>query len=284
MAELDSWFFCNSFARCITCGTPKVLWLLFVKACSLICTRCLLKENVTLADQYFQMFCRQFLDVNGPTACTPNMHLHLHLKECLFDYGPPYAFWCYAYERYNGMLGNFPNNQKNIEPQLMKKCLLLQELHSKSFPTEGKAFQNILLQNSHCLTGGMMMSMHQDALDAMRLSMPTLQKGSDFTLSANEKCLPPLKSLILTTEMVDSLKLTYKLLYPDFETTNLQRFAKKVSRVLCAGEILGSAAASRDNNTIICAYWPSSSLNLENHLGHNFPLSIGQIQFFLSTN
>lgn len=67
-------------------------WLLFVKACSLICTRCLLKENVTLADQYFQMFCRQFLDVNGPTACTPNMHLHLHLKECLFDYGPPYAF------------------------------------------------------------------------------------------------------------------------------------------------------------------------------------------------
>ena len=146
------------------------------------------------------------------------------------------------------MLGNFPNNQKNIEPQLMKKCLLLQELLSKSFPTEGEVFHYILLQNSHCLTGGLMMSMHQDALDAMRLSMPTLQEGSDFTLSANEKCLPPLKSFILTTEMVDSLKL---LLYPDFETTNLQRFAKKVSRILCAGEILGSAAASRDNNTII---------------------------------
>ena len=57
----------------------------------------------------------------------------------------------------NGVLGNFPNNQKNIEPQLMKKCLLLQELHSKSFPTEGEVFQNILLQNSHCLTGGLMM-------------------------------------------------------------------------------------------------------------------------------
>lgn len=31
-------------------------WLLFVKACSLLCTRCLLKENVNLADQYLHMF------------------------------------------------------------------------------------------------------------------------------------------------------------------------------------------------------------------------------------
>ena len=29
-----------------------------------------------------------FEELFGPGACTPNMHLHGHLKECYFDYGP----------------------------------------------------------------------------------------------------------------------------------------------------------------------------------------------------
>ena len=93
-------------------------WLLFVKACFFLCNRYLEKENVTLADHYLHLFCQKFEEVNGSNACTPNMHLHLHLKGCLIDYGPLYAFWCFAFERYNGMLGSFPTNQKNIEPQL----------------------------------------------------------------------------------------------------------------------------------------------------------------------
>ena len=87
-------------------------WLLFVKACSLLCNRYLEKENVTLADHYLRLFCQKFEEVNGSNACTPNMHLHLHLKKCLIDYGPLYAFWCFAFERYNGMLGSFATNQK----------------------------------------------------------------------------------------------------------------------------------------------------------------------------
>lgn len=88
------------------------------------------------------MFCTKFEQVNGGEACTPNMHMHLHLKECLLDYGPPYAFWCYAFERYNGMLGKFPTNHKHIEPQLMKKCLILQELYSQTFPVEDDVFSS----------------------------------------------------------------------------------------------------------------------------------------------
>lgn len=56
------------------------------------------------------MFCKKFSEVNGPEACIPNMHMHLHIKDCLCDYGPIYAFWCYAFECYNGMLGGFPTN------------------------------------------------------------------------------------------------------------------------------------------------------------------------------
>ena len=134
-------------------------WLLFVKACISFVYTYLVKEyNIELADQYLRLFCTKFQEVNGNKSCTPNMHLHLHLKDCLLDYGPPYAFWCYAFERYNGMLGSFPTNQKCIEPQLMKKCLLYQELYSQKFPIEDQYFKDILLQHSHSLCGGLRMT------------------------------------------------------------------------------------------------------------------------------
>ena len=51
------------------------------------------------------------------------MHMHCHLGDCLKDYGPLHAFWLFAFERYNGLLGNQPTNNRAIEPQLMKRFL-----------------------------------------------------------------------------------------------------------------------------------------------------------------
>ena len=127
-------------------------WLLFVKACTLLASRTLRKSDVELADQHLSMFCSCFEAVNGKKCCTPNMHLHLHLKDCI---GPLYAFWCYPFERHNGMLGGFPTNLRSIEPQLMKKCLLLQELHSQTIPKEGEVFKSLLEQHVCKPPGGM---------------------------------------------------------------------------------------------------------------------------------
>jgi len=33
---------------------------------------------------------------------TPNMHMHLHIKDYLLDYNPLYSFWCFSFERLNG--------------------------------------------------------------------------------------------------------------------------------------------------------------------------------------
>ena len=54
---------------------------------------------------------------------TPNMHMHLHLKDVIMDYGPVYAFWLFAYERYNGILEHQPNNNRSIEIQLMNRFI-----------------------------------------------------------------------------------------------------------------------------------------------------------------
>ena len=59
------------------------------------------------------------------------------------DYGPSHAFWCFSFERYNGLLGSFHTNQKAIEPQIMRKFINAQRLcgeismanlHLMSFP------------------------------------------------------------------------------------------------------------------------------------------------------
>ena len=54
-------------------------WQLFVRACSILCSKMIAKRDVDLADQYLVMFCRKFQALYGPECCTPNMHLHLHL-------------------------------------------------------------------------------------------------------------------------------------------------------------------------------------------------------------
>ena len=256
-------------------------WLLFVKACALFCIRSLHKENITTAHQYLVMFCKKYEEVNGSFACTPNMHLHLHLKDCLLDYGPPYAFWCFAFERYNGILGKFPTNMKNIEPQLMKKCLLLQELHSKSFPVEGNCFKDILSTHLPMLSGGVLISMSgDDVVEAMKLSAPYLNESLDFSVSGLEKCLPPIKLIVLDSSKVNYLECSYQLLYPGRVFTSFSRFAKQSSRVSFGSEVFGSKSTSRENNCIISAYWPTSKDKVDIQ-SRRFQLSIGQIQYFV---
>ena len=41
---------------------------------------------------------------HGRDKITPNLHLSLHLAECSFDYGLLYTFWCFSFERMNGVL------------------------------------------------------------------------------------------------------------------------------------------------------------------------------------
>ena len=76
-------------------------WLLYVRACSILCCKLIKKSDVYTADKYLLQFCRNFAALTslfGSEACTPNMHLHLHLKDSILDYGPVYAFWLFSFE------------------------------------------------------------------------------------------------------------------------------------------------------------------------------------------
>lgn len=255
-------------------------WLLFVKACTLLNSRMLKKSDIELAHKYLTMFCTQFEAVNGKQFCTPNMHLHLHLKDCLLDYGPLYAFWCYPFERYNGYLGRFPTNLKNIEPQLMKKCLSAQELYCQAFPDEGLIFRNLLNQHKSC--GGLSVSMSGDDVNRMlSLTSDAVKKNQSFEPTSNERCLPPIRLVTLNKDMAKMLHNVYHLLYepvPPFE--HMSWFVRQASRVVIGEDLYNSACTSRENSTVVSAYWPSSESEHQTS-AQSMPLSIGHIQHFI---
>ena len=95
--------------------------MLFVKACWLLCRRSITFSE--LNDGALLEFCKMFVQIYGPNYCTMNMHLHGHIKECIDDFGPVYSFWCFSFERLNGILGSYHTNNRNISVQITKRFL-----------------------------------------------------------------------------------------------------------------------------------------------------------------
>ena len=98
-------------------------WRSFVLASRILCSKVLTDTSIRLAHQLILKFCKEFEEIFGQEYVTPNMHLHGHLIECLFDYGPIYSFWLFSFERFNGLLGGLPTNKRLTEVQIFRRFL-----------------------------------------------------------------------------------------------------------------------------------------------------------------
>lgn len=112
------------------------LWVLFVQACSLLCSYAISNESLCLADRLIHQYCSSFEQEFGKENCYPNLHLHCHLKQCILDYGPSTSFWLFAFERMNGCLGSFHTNNQAVEVQLFRKFLSKQKICSTEWPSD----------------------------------------------------------------------------------------------------------------------------------------------------
>jgi hypothetical protein len=79
----------------------------FVRACSLLVCRIIDNDKLAEAHDRLLQVARLVEEHYGAEMITPNIHLSLHIAECCRDYGPLYSFWCYSFERMNGVLGEF---------------------------------------------------------------------------------------------------------------------------------------------------------------------------------
>ena len=99
------------------------MWQIFVRACTILLSTSIGKKEVENAHQLLVLFCKTFEQIIGPDYCTPNMHMHLHLKECITSFGPVYGFWAFSFERYNGILGSYHTNNRAVTITMMRKFI-----------------------------------------------------------------------------------------------------------------------------------------------------------------
>ena len=93
-------------------------------------------DDVRIADALLLQFCRKTERLFGNNVVTPNMHMSCHLVDCILDYGPIHNFWLFAFERFNGVIGQLPNNNQSIEVQMMKQFLCDSEVIRVVMPSE----------------------------------------------------------------------------------------------------------------------------------------------------
>ncbi|KAG0774467.1 hypothetical protein G6F62_012368 [Rhizopus arrhizus] len=93
-------------------------------ACHIVCRPCITQNEAMMAHKLLHEFVIGVVELYGPEMVTPNMHLHLHLKDSIQDFGPIYAFWLYGFERLNGDIKKMTVNYKTaFEVTYMKKFL-----------------------------------------------------------------------------------------------------------------------------------------------------------------
>ena len=79
--------------------------------------------------------------------------MHAHIKDCVIEYGPPHTFWAFAFESYNGILGEQPNNNRSVELQLAKRFVCDNRQLLTSLPGTYKDQFSPILESSRHVVG-----------------------------------------------------------------------------------------------------------------------------------
>lgn len=82
--------------------------------CIMLCQPIINQSDTTRGDHFLMGFCQRFEYLFGQEFCTPNLHLHCHIADCLRDYGPAHTTWCFSFEHCNGILGSMPINNESL--------------------------------------------------------------------------------------------------------------------------------------------------------------------------
>lgn len=221
----------------ILVGEELECWRHFVLGCRILLEHELTTEQVSLADALLLQFCRRIERMHGSSLITPNMHLHGHLKECILDYGPLHGFWCFPFERFNGLLGAFPNNNRSIEVQLLNRFLddrVLMDLETPD--TFADDFASFIPQSAKVVG--------------------TLSEISQFG-HAHEVSLPKFYSnqLFAPVEIHD-LQTLYSKLYPSNKIDDpICSAYRKYQLVHISNTVLGCHKSRSSSSSIVLAEW-----------------------------
>ena len=128
-------------------------------------------EDLANVDKPLLKFCRNFQHVYGPELCTPNLHLHCHLHDCMHDFGPAHVFWLFGCER---LIGIHPY-KSCLEKQLMKKITTSQQVLRTFLQNSDSSIQEIL--EAHVIVKGSLKSQKLPDHNSSCALLPTVKEG-----------------------------------------------------------------------------------------------------------
>ena len=196
-------------------------WRHFVLASRLLSRHSVSKDDITLADAMLLQFCRRFQTIYGPDAVMPNMHFHCHLADCIRDFGPMVSFWLFSFERFNGLLGDQPTNNRSIEVQLMRRFtednarLQLLQFEPSEPSDVNSLFQQTIVDHAH-------------SFDSVKHLDTIVSTATHF--SSGFKYVPARKYTLaaFSESQVQILTRMYGMLYPSLPSVCLPQSYRKM--------------------------------------------------------
>ena len=250
-------------------------WLLFSQACSLLCNHSIGIDDVDKADKLLVEFCRQQEVLYGTLSCTPNMHMHCHIKECVMDVGPIHCFWCFSFEKYNEILEKMQKHGNHLKFSWLINFAIYKHLHC---PLELRA----------CFT--------QMKTSKTSLPVPIMDGLAIMTYEENLMCLasdvcairlpyhepvPPGREKYMREEVRDMLKEMYDILYGIENVVHVPLQYVEFSNVKVFNKTYLSEKSRAKKSPAIIAAWSSvSDILTERHSSYD-DLCVGTVKYFL---
>ncbi len=99
--------------------------------------------DIDTAQELLQRFYTLTLQLYSRSICTANMHLLIHLSECVRNWGPLWSYSCFGFESMNGHLRKSCHGTRNVLPQLVHNVRIRQMLITKGKQIAGHADPNV---------------------------------------------------------------------------------------------------------------------------------------------
>jgi len=257
-----------------------VCWQTFVLACFTLSKKAISTVELQKTDLLLLKFCKTVEQLYGTEVITPNMHLCCHLADCINDYGSVYNFWLFSFERYNGILGNYPTNKRHIAVQLMQKFVNETDCSNRQLPGRFKEE----FESTFTLLSKPCSEVHQN--DGDPSTEQSLTNSTTNTLGNTIFKLPLVhKTTSLGFNDYQNLKAAYSYLYQCSVTdAQMTKSIKTFKSITFYGQFFGSVKNPQSQHSAyIIASWADHSGMINERVGrrpgkvlrymlHNFKL------------
>ena len=259
-------------------------WQTFVLACKYLCQSVISGTDLDIADGLILKFCKSVETLYGKHVITPNMHLHNHLKEVILDHGPITSFWCFSFERFNGIMGSTTTNKRSVELQLMRKLLISRQLKDMKLPDKYKIEFLGLCSPSGMSDSDVAEEVHPHnwcvTHEFRNIATKAPLNGINWRNDSGVTRPSSYKLVHLDVDDATLLKQVYKILYPgrEIEIANLAEGIQKFGTIKIWSTTYGSQMQPRRiRSSKILASWVADNGEV---LQDRFLLSDGIVRYY----